>query len=315
MLCRVWEDEKFRDLSDNGKLLFLYYLTSPKSTPFLLYVEGPGSVADSLGWHTSCLSEAMFEVGQSGLIRLAGDRSNMVFLPNGLKQPENAPESPNAVKSWVSIFLDLPKNKFKSQCLRHWISLTEGKTHGMTHAFVKACSMAYPMGPVQEQEQEQEQDIIYPTSGDVGKQHVGTGGTGPDPEPDAFSLAPDVLPEKEAKSGGSRGLRHVGPDTPVEGLDEPDRCRRRFAIEWKAAERYNGTPYPDNPGADRRAAAAVLAYHRRNKLTEPWKSWVLRVFRAYLAIEDDRYIASACHPLSLIPRNLPRIVTAIKEQT
>ncbi|MEN6368069.1 MAG: hypothetical protein ABFD77_00015 [Thermotogota bacterium] len=150
----------------------------------------------------------------------------------------------------------------------------------------------------------------------MGKQHVGTGGTsGPDPESDAFSLASDPLPEQESKGAGSKSLRHVGPDTPVEGLDEPDRCRRRFAIEWKAAERYNGTPYPDNPGADRRAAAAVLNYHRRNKLTESWKSWVLRVFKAYLAIEDDRYLSAACHPLSLIPRNLPRIVTAMKEQS
>lgn len=92
-----------------------------------------------------------------------------------------------------------------------------------------------------------------------------------------------------------------------------DRCRRRFAIEWKASERYNGTPYPDQPGPDRKAMADVLAYHRRNKLGEPWQSWMLRVFRSYLEIADDRYIVSACHPLSLIPRNLPRILTAMKE--
>lgn len=126
-------------------------------------------------------------------------------------------------------------------------------------------------------------------------------------------MKPEQRVTPGSKKGDGKQLRHIGPGTPVEGLDEMDRCRRRFAIEWKASERYNGTPYPDQPGPDRKAMADVLAYHRRNKLEEPWQSWVLRVFRSYLEIADDRYIVSACHPLALIPRNLPRILTAMKE--
>ena len=110
-------------------------------------------------------------------------------------------------------------------------------------------------------------------------------------------------------------LRHVDAETPIGGMDPVDRCRRRYAILWRGTERYNGTAYPDAPGADRKAVAEVLRYHRRNKIAVPWTNWMLLVMQAYLDIADDGYIVRACHPLSLLPRNLPRIVTAMKEAT
>ena len=100
------------------------------------------------------LRQAIDDVLAKGMVWYAKDGSNLVFLPNALKLTENAPESPNAVKAWVRLCCDLPKTDFYFKCLCHWQSLSEGITHALTHAFLKAL----PMPPIQEQEQEQEQN-------------------------------------------------------------------------------------------------------------------------------------------------------------
>jgi len=158
VLTRIWEDDKFPSLSVDGRLLFLYHLTSPRSTPFLLYVEGPGGIADALRLPSARLRLAMTEVSRNMMVDYADDGSLMVFLPQALTIPENAPESLNAIKTWTNLFHDLPKTPFRNKCLSHWLSLGDGIHHAFTLAFVKACTMANTMAPIQEQEQEQEQE-------------------------------------------------------------------------------------------------------------------------------------------------------------
>ena len=148
-----------------------------------------------------------------------------------------------------------------------------------------------------------------PSGTEPTSRHTGEGSAVEPP----FRLSPDASPPVVGKEpdGGAR-LKHIGPDTPKDGLDTVDACRRAFAVVWKSADRYNGTAYPDQPGPDRKAIAAVLDYHRRNKLATKWQDWMLSVFRAYLDIGDDRLVVSSCHPLRMLPANLPRVVTAIK---
>lgn len=152
VLARIWEDDKFPYLSETGRLLFLYHLTSPRSTPFLLYVEGSGAIADALRLPSARLREGMREVAGKGLVWYSDDESNLLCLPNALTIKENDPESPNAVKTWAKLFHDLPRKPFRDRCLQHWLGLGLDIRRALTHAFLKACALARP---IQEQEQEQ----------------------------------------------------------------------------------------------------------------------------------------------------------------
>jgi hypothetical protein len=167
VLSKIWNDEKFISLSEDAQRLFLYHLTSDRATPFLLYIEGPGAISDTLRMPSVRLSRAIKELSAKDMVWYADDGSNFVFLPKALKHPENAPESPNSVKTWLNLLTDLPKTPFYYKCLSHWLSLREGIGQGITHplmcAFLKGLPTPKPTtNPIQEQEQEQEQDIIPP---------------------------------------------------------------------------------------------------------------------------------------------------------
>lgn len=310
---RVWRDEKFRSLSDRGKLLFLRFMTAPElgSIPGLV-IGTDVHFARTLGWDTKAFGEAFGEAFAKGMVK-ADWESGLVWLPRATRY--NRPESPNVVRGWRREWPEIPECELKRQAFRALKAFAEGFGKAFAEAFAEAFR---DPSPNQEQEQEQEQDLYPGVHQEPTETHrtatAGDATTTEEPietqaSHDAFQLSVQKRPKKSKDN-----LRHVGPDTPVAGLDQVDRCRRRFAVEWRAADRYNGTAYPDSPGADRTAIGHVLGYHRRNKIEEEWQSWMLRVFQAYLEIADDRYILNACHPLALLPRNLPRIVTAMKEQ-
>ena len=155
ILSRIWEDDKFPFLSLEARLLFLYHLTSPRATPFLLYVEGPGAIGDALRLPSARLRSCLTEVSDKGMVWYADDGSNLLFLPKALTIKENAPQSPNAIKTWLALLNDLPKTPFFSRCLSHWLCLAEGIPYALTLAFIKALPLPRP---IQEQKQEQEQE-------------------------------------------------------------------------------------------------------------------------------------------------------------
>jgi hypothetical protein len=139
VLSKIWTDDKFPRLSDAGKLLFLYHLTSERSTPFLLYVEGDGAIRDSLRWTYEQLTAAKQELEAAGLVRYSNDGHNIVFVPNGLKIKENAPTSTNAKKMWINHFKDLPQVDFVRQSLGVWLAIRYAIPNGLALAFVTAC--------------------------------------------------------------------------------------------------------------------------------------------------------------------------------
>lgn len=146
VLTRIWEDDKFPFLGCCSQRLFLYHLTSPRSSPFGLYVEGPGSMADTLRLTPQQLAEAMAELGEEGhgLVWYARDGSNLVFLPNFLTIPENAPANRSVISHWVKLFRDLPKTSFRSRAVRHWLSLAPSAVPAITWEFIAACQALVP---------------------------------------------------------------------------------------------------------------------------------------------------------------------------
>lgn len=147
---RIWNDEKFRMLSDNGKLAFFFLLTHPQQTMLgAMRATIPGLAAE-IGWSEEAFREAFREALAKGMAE-HDERACLVALPNFLKY--NRPESPNVVKAWADALDLLPECSLKSRV----IARSKAFAEGLPEAFAKALPEAFAKSmPNQEQEQEQE---------------------------------------------------------------------------------------------------------------------------------------------------------------
>lgn len=153
---RIWNDAKFRDLSNNGKLVFFMLLTHPSMTAFgAMRASIPGLAAE-MGWQLEAFREA-FREALSKAMAEHDEKACLVALPRFMKY--NPPESPNVVKAWIHAVDMLPECSLKTVVLQR----AEAFAQGMSQAFQKAYKEAFPIGlakamPIQEQEQEQEHE-------------------------------------------------------------------------------------------------------------------------------------------------------------
>ena len=151
---RIWNDQKFRQLSNNGKLVFFMLLTHPSMTALgAMRATLPGLAAE-MGWTLEAFQKAFSEANQKGMAD-HDESACMVALPNFLKY--NPPASPNVIKAWAGSVDLLPECKLKTIALQR----AKGFAEGMSEAFPKAFAEAFPEAlpkamPNQEQEQEQE---------------------------------------------------------------------------------------------------------------------------------------------------------------
>lgn len=163
---RIWNDGKFRRLSDDGKLAFFFLLTHPHMTSLgAMRATIPG-LASEIGWPVRRLTESLSEAFRKGIAEHDSEAS-FVCLPNFLKY--NGPESPNVVKSWADSLDLIPECRGKAVLLQR----VKGFAEALPEAFAKALPEAFRKGmpnqePEQEpeQEQEQKQDTPKPPAGD-----------------------------------------------------------------------------------------------------------------------------------------------------
>lgn len=149
---RIWNDEKFRGMSNNGKLVFFMLLTHPHMTAIgAMRATVPGLAAE-MGWAEKAFREAFGEALSKGMAK-HDEGACFLALPRFLKY--NPPESPNVVKAWASALDLLPECQLKIKVIQDAKAFAEafGKAFGeaLPEAFAKAM-------PYQEQEQEQEQE-------------------------------------------------------------------------------------------------------------------------------------------------------------
>jgi hypothetical protein len=153
---RIWNDEKFRRLGDDAKLVFFMLLTHPNMTALGAMRATLAGLSEELGWKPEAFKEAFRKVLSEGMAEHDA-RACFIALPNFLRY--NPPESPNVVKAWVGAIDLLPECELKNRV----ITRSKAFTHGMTEAFRKALPEAFLKGmPYQEQEQEQEQEKTVP---------------------------------------------------------------------------------------------------------------------------------------------------------
>lgn len=184
---RIWNDERFRKLSDSGKLLFLFLLTHPYLTSLgAMRATIPGLSAE-LGWPETHCRETFAELMSESCGRsLVGfdEQASFIGLPNFLKY--NSPENPNVVKSWSKSLELLPECSFKNQLIEHaracvqdrartcatkdgtaaFLSAWETVCQTVSELFRKPVGNGWPnQEPEPEQKPEQEQKPERPASG------------------------------------------------------------------------------------------------------------------------------------------------------
>ena len=151
---RIWNDEKFREFTDNGKLVFLFILTHPFMTSVGAMRGSVPGLAAEMGWKERAFLEAFGEALNKGMVK-HDQKACFVWAPKFIKY--NPPESPNTLKAWEKALDLIPECELYYELLLHIKDYTEGLTVAFREALPEAFLMTRGI-PEQEQEQEQEQD-------------------------------------------------------------------------------------------------------------------------------------------------------------
>lgn len=103
----IWNDEKFINLSQEARYLFLYILSSPHSNAIGLYVLPKAYICEDLRWSNKQLEKPFSELLSKGII-LYDETARLVFIKNHLRH--NPLENENQTKAAIKIIKELPKS-------------------------------------------------------------------------------------------------------------------------------------------------------------------------------------------------------------
>ena len=167
---RIWIDDKFQELSPPppcGRYLWFYLLTNPETVNVPgLYRAGEAAMAESLGWPLKGFRKAFREAFSKGMVK-ADWRARVIWVPKAIFY--NKPENPNVVKSWASLWDEIPDCALKLTAYQALKAFLEGLGEGFAEAFEEGCRKPFGKGMAkQEQEQEQEQEQKTPIPGGRG---------------------------------------------------------------------------------------------------------------------------------------------------
>lgn len=149
---RMWNDSKFRALSDAGKLVFMLVLTHPHMTSLGAMRATLDGLAAELRWSPKAFREAFNEASSQGLLKV-DEEACFVCAPKFLKY--NGPESPNVVKSWAASLEMLPECDVKTSLILTVVEQLKGLGEAFQEALPKGFGEALAKAmPNQEQEQD-----------------------------------------------------------------------------------------------------------------------------------------------------------------
>jgi uncharacterized phage protein (TIGR02220 family) len=151
---RTWNDKKFNELSDSGKLVFFLLLTHPHMTSIDAMRASLPSLGGDLHWSFGKIEHAFQEILQKNIAKY-DESASFIWLPNFLKY--NHPESPNVIKSWNNSLDYLPECNLKTLLIEHLKFYVSTLSSPFQGAFSLILRKTMP-NQEQEHEQEQEQD-------------------------------------------------------------------------------------------------------------------------------------------------------------
>ena len=152
---QMWNDKKFRELSDDGKLVFIFVLTHPHMSSIGGMRGTIEGLSAELKWTLKRFAEAFGEAISMDMIR-CDKEACLIILPNFIKH--NQPESPNVIKSWARAFDEMPESPLKFELFQCLMEASGTFTEPFSKAFESLCKDIGKSMPNQEQEQEQEQE-------------------------------------------------------------------------------------------------------------------------------------------------------------
>jgi len=120
---KLWLDEKVRTLSENGRILYLYILTSPHSNMAGYYYLPEMYIAHDLQWSEKRVSGTLRELFEKGLINRCPDTS-VTHIPNYLKY--NPIQNENQAKGANKRLKELPKTPLIKELEKSCESFTDG---------------------------------------------------------------------------------------------------------------------------------------------------------------------------------------------
>ena len=231
---RIWNDEKFRSLSDDARLTFLFVLTHPNLTALgAMRATVPGLAAE-IGWKPRRLRAALVALSERGMIEI-DEAASFVCAPNFLRY--NEPTGPNSViKAWPNALNLIPecggKTALVARCRQYLVQKSKefrdfiGDTIWDVFRDVPGDGPGQP-SPIQEleqeleneseQKQERERDIEQP-------RHKGDGQA----PPVAAPLSPSGGNEKPSSENPEpetpAATSPVTAATPQQLLDAWNRC-------------------------------------------------------------------------------------------
>ncbi|WP_269497793.1 hypothetical protein [Castellaniella sp. S9] len=148
-----WSSKTIGMLSDDGKMLALYLLTSPHSTISGVFRLPDGYVCEDMGWSSERVSKGFDELLGKGFANRC-ETTKWVYICKHFEW--NKPENPNQRKAAKKIALSVPDEcGWKPIFMRDWRDFLE-----ISDEEYSSSSETVPEPFLnQEQEQEQEQDI------------------------------------------------------------------------------------------------------------------------------------------------------------
>lgn len=109
---RIWNDEKFRTLSNEGKYFFIYLLTCPHSTAWGAYVLDDLYVQADLGYSLQKIKQLWNELANSKLT-IRDTKTRLVCFPNWFKY--NPPANEKTAIACIRGIMTLPKSEILSR--------------------------------------------------------------------------------------------------------------------------------------------------------------------------------------------------------
>jgi len=121
LFAQIWLDEKFRSLSDDAKLLYIYIISSPHSNALGAFVLPLQYIEADLGWPRERLAEPLAELFRNGFVNRS-ETVNLTVVKNHLKY--NPIDNPNQAKAAMRIIDCLPFDKDMFRCIINEIQKT-----------------------------------------------------------------------------------------------------------------------------------------------------------------------------------------------
>jgi hypothetical protein len=232
---RIWNDEKFRTLGDDAKLVFLFVLTHPHLTSLGAMRANEAGLAHELGWTFERFQKGFGEPFRKGLFWY-DESVSFLALTNFLKY--NPPENPNVVKSWEKSLDLIPECDLKIKLLirvkAYVETLPEGFIEGLPEPFRKGM-------PNQEQEQEQEykQEHVCVSGSSSSSGRRGEVTVTDHREKDTHTHTPpaDFFLTKELRSWTEAAAPDLDPEAEAEKFLDYYRGKGKASADWSASWR------------------------------------------------------------------------------